>query len=183
MARRHHHTQIIDGNVVDHDDIEEPSPGFSDITARASTDPRFSHELLQRSTIHMTIRGGTTAIKLEKRIFRLRNGQWSVWSVQDIDGEVAGSRLTDLELLSVITSPGPGLSQEVTLGASKIPWRTGNFWITDFTLTFFLGPNGHWKMWHHIDATPLGTTRPITEAENAANVLFSDDEYFPLASL
>ena len=121
MVRRGHHNQITDGEVFNTRDIESLSRGISDITARPPTVPGYSRELLQSSTLLIITKSGKTANILEKRVFRLQDGQWSVWNMQDIEGDVVGSKLTDLEFRLVRPLVDPAFSQEVTVGACKIP--------------------------------------------------------------
>ena len=176
MYRLAHHDQTIDGEVFKCDDIESPSLGYSEITARPSTESGY-FELLQRSKLQIITKSGKIATIPEKRIFRLRDGKWSIWGMQDIEGDIAGTKLTDLEFRLVVASVGPVLSQRVTI-ASENPWQHMDRW-NNFTLTFFLESNAYWDTWHEISTT-LGSLQSMTVGEYAANTSRSGDQYFPL---
>ena len=109
-------------------------------------------------------------MRTEKRVFRLKSGEWSVWNVQDGEGDVVGNKVTDLDLGYKIEEPfqtTSGLQQEASLRAAQQPWANENG-VNFLSFDFYMGAQAHFQMYHRIDKDP-------------GQMTMSGDEYFPLA--
>ena len=109
LVRRTHHTHIVDGTGLAFNNLVIPSLGTSEVTLRGSTDRQYEIELLQTTTITLRTWDNRRATKVEKRAFRIANGQWSLWDVR-----------TDVGGFDVV---GPGKVADLTLGEIPAPER------------------------------------------------------------
>ncbi len=85
----------------------------------------------------------------EKRVFRLKDGYWSIW-VADSDGTVV-EMLTDLTLGSEVAPPPLEGQQQAALEAVLQPWKSGKELNMFLKLEFKIGPPLQlWTMHHQI---------------------------------
>ncbi|KAF6235515.1 hypothetical protein HO173_006198 [Letharia columbiana] len=82
LVRRTHHTHLVGDTDLTYRNLVCPSHGTSEVTFRASTDGQYEVELMQTTSVDLRTWDGQTAIKTEKRAFRIGNGEWSMWAAQ-----------------------------------------------------------------------------------------------------
>ena len=115
--------------------LKETSVGDSEIIPRTTMDAAYEEELLQTSTFSVV---AEETEKTEKRVFRLKNGDWSFWAA-DRNGTVT-KKLADLKLGPEVAPPSVG-NQMATLEAST----RGEVFMK---LDFCIGPKAWWSMRH-----------------------------------
>ena len=96
LVRQTHHSYIVNGTNLAYGDLICPSHGTSSVTLRAPSDRYYQMELLQMTTVNLRTSTGQSATKVEKRAFRIKNGLWSLWSVDGCDA--VSSKMADLTM-------------------------------------------------------------------------------------
>lgn len=167
-----HHPVSINGQTFTIKDLIMPTHGRSEITVRVPTHPDYEDELLQITVISIQTKSGIKAETTERRVFRAKLGQWSIWNV-NADHEV-WSKFTDLDIMHTIHEPSlVRVGDHVREPMQRVEMRSviRPFKVADkdnwLTLDFFMGHKAHWDMTHRIDPS-----------ENSS--MISWDEYFPL---
>ncbi|KAM0802168.1 hypothetical protein BDR22DRAFT_845230 [Usnea florida] len=132
LVRKTHHTHIVEGTGLAFENLIVPSLGTSKVTLRGSTDRQYEMEILQTTTIHLRTSDNRHATKVEKRAFRIANGQWSLWDAYTNVGGfdvVRPSKVADL-MLGEIPAPerlGPSEGDVVQkAGLEGGPWLDGH---------------------------------------------------------
>ena len=156
LVRKTHHTDIVDGTGLAFRNLIVPSLGTSEVILRGSTDPQYEIELVQTTTINLRTQDNRHATKVEKRAFRIANGQWSLWDVRtDVGGfDVVGpSKVADL-VLGEIRAPervGP-LEDDVVqrAGLNGGPWLDGNV-IFMVAMCIWVGKQPCWQVMLQLD--------------------------------
>ena len=132
LVRKTHHAHIVDGTGLAYRSLIVPSRGTSEVILRGSTDRQYEIELLQTITINLRTWDHRHATKVEKRAFRIANGQWSLWDVHtDVGGfDVVGpTKVADLMLGEILAPERVGpLADDVVqkAGLNGGPWLDGH---------------------------------------------------------
>lgn len=170
LVRHTHHTDIVEGSNLPYRDLVCPSRGTSEVKFRASTHDDYEAELIQTTLINLRTWNGQTATKIEKRAFRIRNGGWSLWAVQAVDGvDVVRWKLADLTLCEVASPAqvGPTGQDVVQKAALKGgPWQDGRG-TNAVAMCVWVGRKTCWQLSHQIDREVLGASE------------ISNDEFWP----
>ena len=151
FSRSKHHNMLVSGQKCTQADIEPVSWGRSEIDPRTPTDPAYESELLQRSTFYIVFKN-SPEIKVEKieaRIFRLQNGEWSLWNTDGTDRECAVT-----EKLVDLTLGQETIALFVKLKAVKLPWKDANGLNKWLGLEFCVGEEGdegYWHLYHRLE--------------------------------
>ena len=151
LIRRTHYTNVVNGTNLLYRDLICPSHGISQLILRAPKDRQYEMELVQTTTIYLRSWGGRSATIIEKRAFRISNGRWSMWNVDNVQGEdIVGSKVADL-MLREMAAPkdvaGNGL-QEARLHGG--PWED-TLGTNSLTICVWVGRQLCWQSMHQID--------------------------------
>ncbi|CAF9935917.1 hypothetical protein IMSHALPRED_010391 [Imshaugia aleurites] len=162
LTRDKHHNMLLNDQTYTSADLTQPSYGFSEIRSRAPTDPAYQSELLQACVFYLEVTQTRDVFRqTEARVFRRRDGEWSLWSA---DGSgVATEKITDL-----------ALGREMYAGCAQLravpqPWRDENVENIYLGMEFHAGEGPYWTLYHRIkkgegEVTVQGTTyRKIPE--------------------
>ncbi len=109
---------LINERKVTQADISCPSSGWCEIISRAPTDPAYKSECLQTSKFYITTKTDDLAPEAEAPVFRLRDGEWSLWNT---DGH-----FTVTEKITDLTVERDYLGSFTKLKAVQQPWKDGN---------------------------------------------------------
>ena len=142
--RRHkHHDTVINGRKRTQADMES-SYGESEIKCRDVTDPAYQSELLQTSKFYLLTKDGDYAIEREARVFRLQNGEWSLW---DTDHHcVVTEKITDLRLMEQELMP-----PYATLNSVQKDWKDRKGVGKYLGLNFQMDEDLDWTMRHKVE--------------------------------
>ena len=146
FIRSRHHDMVIRDRRYTVADLKCPSTGTTEIISRPPTDPAYQSELLLSSTFsHFLKMLGEVPVK-EERVFRLQNGEWSLWNADE--NKIVTEKVADLTLRHEVSS----ISTE--LRAVQLPWVDGkglNKWLgvcfnksVEYNLDF-------WQLTHRIE--------------------------------
>lgn len=118
-------------------------------------------EILQTTTVTLRTWTGQSAIKIEKRAFRIKNGRWSLWTVEGEDGigdgddDVVGRKLADLVLGEVRSPVGVGEEEVQKVVLEGGPWRDG-LGVNDVAVEVWVGRGVCWRLMHRIERVGAG---------------------------
>ena len=173
LVRKTHHTHIVDGTGLAFGNLVVPSLGTSEVTLRGSTDRQYEIELLQKTTINLRTWDNRHATKVEKRAFRIANGQWSLWDVHtDVGGfDVVGpTKVADLMLGEIPMPERVGLSDGDVVqkaGFNGGPWLDGHG-VSLMAMCIWIGKQPCWQMMLQLDRQRGGVSEEC------------GDEFWPL---
>lgn len=142
FSRDRHHDMLINERKVTQADISCPSSGWCEITSRAPTDPTYQSERLQTSKFYITTKTGDLALEAEARVFRLKNGEWSLWNT---DGH-----LTVTKKITDLTVERDYLGSFTKLRAVQLPWEDGNG-VNKYLGLDFSREDTFWMLHHRIE--------------------------------
>lgn len=167
LVRRTHHSDIVTGTNLPFDQLICPSHGTCHVTLRAPADPMYEMELVQTTTINLRTWSGLSATKVEERVFRIKYGRWTLWSVEQGFGDaVVGGKLADLTigevrapervggLLMFGSGSGSGSGTDVMqrVGLTAGPWRDGRG-VNAMAFGVWVGRQVTWTAMHLVDRT------------------------------
>ena len=159
LIRQTHHTHIVQGTPLAYRDLVCPSHGTSDIILRGSTDRDYEMELLQTTTINLRTWVGLFASKIEKRAFRIRHGQWSMWAVQEVEGlDVVSIKLADVMLCEVASPMQMRVIEADVVQKAALrggPWRDQHG-ANAMAMVVWVGRQTCWQMTRRITRQVTG---------------------------
>lgn len=93
----------------------------------------------------------------EARVFRLKDGEWSLWNT-DRNGTVT-EKITDL----ILIQEAERHLKFVTLKASKHAWKDGKGLNKYLGMEFYLGETLSWTMYHRLEQSEGEGTLQVTK--------------------
>ena len=169
LVRHSQYSYMVNGTNLPYRDFICPSHGTSSVTIRAPSDSDYEMELLQTTTINLRTRSGQSATQVEKRAFRIKNGQWSLWSVDEFDNV---SKLANLMMGEVREQERVGPSetdfvQKVALYGGPWPSALGHHAVKVWV---WVGRQLYWQ-----------DVQLVVRPRGAENEVFTD-EFWPLVA-
>jgi len=161
IIRRSKHAAIIDNRIYPPHLLKSPTVGYCEIALRPSTDPYYEVELIQSTTMNHKTHSDRSFMGIEKRAFRIREGEWSVWAMEEWAPGChrVGGKLADLVLWDV---PRPCLTdrgdlQIVHLTSQEEGGEVDGFNVGvkgNFAITLWLGARPCWEMKSQVGVRP-----------------------------
>ena len=143
LTRDSNQNQLFEGRELPSNQFWQPFKGDSEITARLPQDKAYDLEYVQKSNIKGDRIAGGEVQMSESRVFRLSNGECSIWNA-DSGGVV-------LETLGVLVLK-PRTASEKSQVKFEVAQELRNAGKEGdhLVLWFSLGKEGKWKMLHRL---------------------------------
>ena len=141
VTRASNQNQLFEGRELPSNRFWQPFKGESEITARIPQDKAYHLEFVQKSNMKGERIAGGVVETSESRVFRLSNGQCSIW-----DADANGVVLAKLGTLVLSPGTAPEKSQ-VMFAVVQEPGNAGKEG-DDIALWFSMVKEQGWKMRH-----------------------------------
>ena len=166
LIRHSHHTHVTEGTNIHYRNLLGPSHGTSEIFLRASTDSQYGVELMQTTIINLRTYYGQTATRVEKRAFRIKMGQWSMWAVRPDEGRDRISwKQADLTLDEVEAPKQGGPTEADAMQKAVLrggPWGNERG-ANAMAMCVWMGKQPWWQLSHQIDRHGPGASEVCSD--------------------